>query len=85
MCLAVPGRIIEINDAADSLHRVAKVSFGGTIREINLACVPEAQIGDYILAHVGIALNVVDAEEAEKIFDYLRQMDDASGTKEEAL
>lgn len=84
MCLAIPGRIEEIIDAADALGRVAKVSFGGTIRDINLACVTEAQVGDYILAHVGIALNVINAEEAEKIFDYLRQMEESSETKKEA-
>lgn len=84
MCLAVPGKIEEIIDAADALGRVARVSFGGANREINLACVPEAQVGDYILAHVGIALSIIDAEEAEKIFDYLRQMEESSETMKEA-
>lgn len=84
MCLAVPGKIEEIIDAADALGRVARVSFGGANRDINLACVPEAQVGDYILAHVGIALSIIDAEEAEKIFDYLRQMEESSETKKEA-
>lgn len=84
MCLAVPGKIEEIIDAADALGRVARVSFGGAKRDINLACVPEAQVGDYILAHVGVALSIIDAEEAEKIFDYLRQMEESSVTKKEA-
>ncbi len=84
MCLAIPGKIEEIIDAADALGRVARVSFGGANREINLACVPEAQVGDYILAHVGVALSIIDAEEAEKIFDYLRQMEESSETKKDA-
>ena len=74
MCLAVPGRIESIAEAAP-LMRVGKVDFGGVTREVNLACVPEAAIGDYVLVHVGFALSVIDPTEAERIFGYLREIE----------
>ncbi|MCL4255638.1 MAG: HypC/HybG/HupF family hydrogenase formation chaperone [Anaerolineae bacterium] len=73
MCLAVPGKIISIS-GDDPLTRMGKVSFGGVIKEANLAYVPEAKIDDYVLVHVGFALNIVDEAEAHQVFDYLRQM-----------
>ena len=74
MCLAVPGRIESIAEAAP-LMRVAKVDFAGVTREVNLACVPEAALGDYVLVHVGFALSVIDPAEAERIFGYLREIE----------
>ena len=74
MCLAVPGRIESIAEAAP-LMRVAKVDFGGVTREVNLACVPEAALGDYVLVHVGFALSVIDPAEAERIFGYRREIE----------
>jgi hydrogenase expression/formation protein HypC len=74
MCLAVPGRIESIADAGP-LMRVAKVDFGGVSREVNLACVPEAAVGDYVLVHVGFALSVIDAGEADRVFGYLREIE----------
>ena len=74
MCLAVPGRIETIAEAGP-LMRVARVDFGGVAREVNLACVPEARIGDYVLVHVGFALSVIDPAEAERIFGYLREIE----------
>lgn len=73
MCLAVPGQIIEI-EGDDPLMRIGKVSFSGIIKEVNLAYVPEANIGDYVLVHVGFALNTVDEAEAQEVFRYLREM-----------
>ena len=74
MCLAVPGKIVEIMEAdADSLRR-AKVDFGGVKKEVSLAFTPEAAAGDFVLVHVGFALNVVDETEAEKIFEQLKEM-----------
>jgi len=65
MCLAVPGKIISINsDNPNSV--VAKVSFGGAMKEINIQWLPEAKVGNYILAHVGTALSIIDEEEAEE-------------------
>lgn len=72
MCLAVPGQILSIQ--GDDLERTGKVSFGGVVKEVNLACVPEARVGDYVVVHVGFALSVVDEAEARQTFDYLRQI-----------
>ena len=74
MCLAVPGKIETIAEAGP-LMRVARVDFGGVVREVNLACVPEAAVGDYVLVHVGFALSVIDPAEAERIFGYLREIE----------
>jgi len=73
MCLAVPGKILEIT-GDDATFRTGRVSFEGVIKNVSLACVPEAGIGDYVLVHVGMALSVIDADEAAEVFDYLRAM-----------
>ena len=73
MCLAVPGKLLEIT-GADDLSRSGKVSFGGIVKEVSLAFVPQAQVGDYLTVHVGVALSVVDEEEALQVFEYLRQL-----------
>jgi len=75
MCLAVPGKILSI-EGDDPVVRVGKVSFGGIVKKINLAYVPEAMPGDYVLVHVGFAISKVDEEEAREIFEYLRRMED---------
>ena len=72
MCLAVPGKIMSI--AGEDLTKTGRVSFGGVIKEVNLAYVPEAKIGDYVIVHVGFALSTVDEEEAQHVFDYLAEM-----------
>lgn len=74
MCLAIPGKILVISEQLDETFRKGKVSFGGIIKEINLFMVPEAKVGDYVLVHVGVAINVVDEEEAKQTFNYLKQM-----------
>lgn len=73
MCLAVPGKILSVSGAG--LERSGRVSFGGAVREVSLACVPEADCGDYVLAHAGIAISVVNESEARQVFSYLRQLD----------
>lgn len=73
MCLAVPGKILEI-EGDDPLFRTGRVSFGGIVKRISLGCVPEAKVDDYVLVHVGMALSVVDEEEAQKVFGYLAEM-----------
>lgn len=65
MCLAIPGKIISIQE--NNGLRTAKVSFGGAVKEINIQWLPEAKEGNYILAHVGTALSIVDEEEAEEV------------------
>ncbi len=72
MCLAVPGKIISVS--GEDVARQARVDFGGILKQVNLAYVPEAQVGDYVLVHVGFAISVVDEEEAAKVFGYLKQM-----------
>ena len=74
MCLAIPGKIIEITAQLDDIFRQAKVSFGGILKEINLCLVPDAQPGDYVLVHVGVAIGKIDEEEAVKVFRYLKDM-----------
>ncbi len=74
MCLAVPGKIVSITPG-EGLERSGRVSFGGVIREVNLAFVPEAQVGDYVMVHVGFALSRVDEREAEQIFAYLAELE----------
>ena len=78
MCLAVPGKVLDIQ-GNDSLFRTGRVSFGGAVKAVSLACVPDARVGDYVLVHVGFALSVVDPEEAETTFRYLREMGDLDG------
>jgi hydrogenase expression/formation protein HypC len=75
MCLGVPGEILSIEPSALGMH-MGKVSFGGIIKEICLAYTPEAQVGNYVIVHVGFAISVVDEEEAQKSFDYLREIDE---------
>ena len=74
MCLAIPGKIININGQLDDTFRTAKVSFGGILKEVNLCMLPEAKVDDYVLVHVGVAISIVDEEEAAKTFSYLKQM-----------
>ncbi len=74
MCLAIPGRVENISTETDDVFRSARVSFGGVTKEVNMAMVPEAQAGDYVLVHVGVAISVVDEDEARKTFEYLRQI-----------
>ena len=78
MCLAVPGKILEI-DGDDPFLRTGRVSFGGVIKTVSLACVPEARVNDYVLVHVGMALSVVDEQEAAETFAYLEQMAGIAG------
>ena len=73
MCLAVPGKILDIT-GEDPCFRAGRVSFGGVVKQVSLACVPEAQVGDYVLVHVGMALSVIDEKEAAETFICLQAM-----------
>jgi hydrogenase expression/formation protein HypC len=75
MCLAVPGKIIELTED-EPLARLGKVDFGGMVKTINLSLVPEAGLGDYVLVHVGVAIGRVDEREALRVFEYLREIGD---------
>lgn len=81
MCLAVPGKIEDISAGDGLLERTGKVNFGGIVKDVNLAYVPEAQVGDYVIVHVGFALSRVDEEEAKQVFEYLRQMEELEELK----
>ena len=81
MCLAIPGKILSIT-GSDPLTRMGRIDFSGVIKQASLAYVPEVQIGDYVIVHVGFALNKVDEEEAQKIFSYLKQMDELGDLKD---
>jgi hydrogenase expression/formation protein HypC len=76
MCLGVPGKVVSITEADDPLSRSGRVSFGGVVKEVRLAFVPEVQVGEYVIVHAGFALNRLNETEAARIFDYLRQMDE---------
>lgn len=73
MCLAVPGKILSIT-GEDPLLKTGKVSFAGVVKEVSLAYVPEAEVGQYVIVHVGFAISIVDESEAQKTLDYLEQM-----------
>jgi hydrogenase expression/formation protein HypC len=82
MCLAIPGKIESIENE-DELMRAGKVNFGGILKEVNLAYVPEAKVGDYVLVHVGFAISVVDEAEAMEVFQYLKEIDEVEGLRPE--
>jgi hydrogenase expression/formation protein HypC len=73
MCLAIPGKIKSIEQLYGGAVKMAKVSFGGIIKEASLEMLPTAKIGDYVLVHVGVAISMVNEEEANKVFGYLRE------------
>ncbi|MBX9582714.1 MAG: HypC/HybG/HupF family hydrogenase formation chaperone [Gemmataceae bacterium] len=73
MCLALPGKVLTVS-GDDPLDRTGRVSFGGVVREVSLAFVPEALAGDYVVVHAGFALNRLDEAEAARVFDHLREI-----------
>jgi hydrogenase expression/formation protein HypC len=81
MCLAVPGNILSVA-GDDPLLRTGRVSFGGIVKEVNLAYTPDAGVGDYVIVHVGFAISTLDEEEAHRVFDYLAQMGELGELKE---
>ena len=73
MCLGVPGKVLRIVD--DPLGvKMATVSFGGVAKEVCLACVPDVQVGEYVIVHVGFAISKVSEAEAQEVFKVLEQM-----------
>jgi hydrogenase expression/formation protein HypC len=76
MCLALPGRIVSITEPQSPAElRMGRVDFHGVIREVCLACVPAARVGDYVMVHAGLAIAVVDEAEAESVFTYLQEVE----------
>lgn len=79
MCLAIPGKILDCTEQGGL--RMGRIQFGGIVRQASLNFVPEAQVGDYVMVHVGFAISRVDAEEAQRTYQLLMQM----GTLDEEL
>ena len=82
MCLAVPGKIISINESSSAL-KMAKVNFGGVGKEVCLEWLPDAKVGDYVLVHVGFALSKIDEKEAEDTIKMLNEMGELIKEEEE--
>jgi hydrogenase expression/formation protein HypC len=73
MCLGVPGKVLSLSEGAAGMQ-MGKVSFGGITRDVCLAYVPDISIGAYVIVHAGFAISQIDEEEAQEVFEYLRQM-----------
>ncbi len=82
MCLGIPGEIEEIG-GEEELKRTARVSFGGVKKEVNLAYLPEAKEGDYVIVHAGFAISKLDEEEARETLQYLEEIDRAGRRQKE--
>ncbi|RPI91013.1 MAG: HypC/HybG/HupF family hydrogenase formation chaperone [Chloroflexi bacterium] len=76
MCLGIPGKITEIYEE-DSL-KMAKIDFGGIVKEVCLAYIPEAKVGNYALVHVGFAISLMDEEEARETLKLIKEVTDLS-------
>lgn len=74
MCLAIPGKIESVEMIHEGRVRMGKVSFGGILKVISLEMVPEADVGDYVLVHVGVAISKIDENEAAKTLEYFREI-----------
>jgi hydrogenase expression/formation protein HypC len=72
MCLGVPGKIVETS--GEDFFRMGKVDFGGIVREVSLAYVPEAQIDDYVIVHAGFALHILDEQEAQETLALFKEI-----------
>ncbi len=77
VCLAVPGRVISVEEDRGAGLRPGKVDFGGVVKQVSLALTPEAGVGDYVLVHAGFAISVVDEQEAQRIFNELEALETA--------
>lgn len=82
MCLGVPGKVVAFTEESPLGMTMARVSFGGIIKEICLAYVPEAQVGDYVIVHAGFVLNVIDEAEAMEVFAMLKEMQELADMEE---
>ena len=76
MCLAIPGQILSVDTVSDPWNRQGRVRFGVLEKQINLAYAPDAGVGDYVLVHVGFALEKIHPQEAAGIWDILREMEE---------
>ncbi len=81
MCLGIPGKLLEIR--TDDAMPMGKVEFGGITKDICLAYLPDAEVGDYVLVHVGFAISKIDEQEANEIFSYIKQIGELSELEDE--
>lgn len=72
MCLAIPGKVLDSQESGGG--RLGRIQFGGIVRQVRLDFVPEAEVGDYVMVHVGFAISRVDAAEAERTYQLLEEM-----------
>jgi hydrogenase expression/formation protein HypC len=84
MCLGIPGKIISIEDNPLGIS-MGKVSFGGIVKEVCLAYTPEAQVGDYVVVHVGFAISRLDEEEARQTLEMLAELEELAEEQGEPL
>jgi hydrogenase expression/formation protein HypC len=77
MCRAIPGKIISIDSSNPELI-MAKVNFAGIVKDVCLNWLPESKVGEFVLAHVGFALNSIDEKDAEETLRLLREMGEIS-------
>ncbi len=77
MCLAVPGELVEITGGDDELTRMGRVSFGGVLKGVSLAYTPEARLGDYVLVHVGFAIQTINEAEARRTLELIQELREA--------
>ena len=82
MCLAIPGKVKSI-DGDDPLTRMGKVDFGGVVKDVALAYLPEVEVGDYVIVHVGFAISRLDEAEAQEVFSYFDQIGEAAELEDE--
>jgi hydrogenase expression/formation protein HypC len=75
MCLAIPGKVLRWVDT-DPLLAVAEIEFGGVMQRCHMACVPEARLGDYVLVHAGVAIAILDGDEAARVLEELASLPD---------
>ena len=73
MCLAIPGKLVEISENAEGV-RMGKANFGGIVKQVCLEYTPEVNTGDYVLVHVGFALSKVDEDVAARTYAMLEEM-----------
>ena len=76
MCLAVPGKVISIERKDESKPQIAQVDFAGVVQNVCIDWLPEVEVGEYVIVHVGFALNKIDEKEALETLDILREMGD---------
>jgi hydrogenase expression/formation protein HypC len=79
MCLGIPGKVVSVG--GDEL-RLARIDFGGIVKDACLAYVPEATVGDYVIVHAGFAISRVEEAEARRVFEYLDSMEELAELKE---